>query len=57
MKAGCAPRLFLRTTHERAPPVVDIEELKSHAIHLSWDLDETIRVDLCAYLAEHAFAN
>jgi uncharacterized protein (DUF2237 family) len=35
MEAGCAPKVALRATHERALQVVGIEELKSHAIDLS----------------------
>jgi uncharacterized protein (DUF2237 family) len=35
MEAGCAPKVALRATHERALQVVSIEELKSHAIDLS----------------------
>jgi len=35
MEAGCAPKVALRATHERALRVVGIEELKSHAIDLS----------------------
>ena len=34
MKAGCAPKVVLRATHERALQVVDIDELKPHAIDL-----------------------
>jgi len=35
MEAGCAPKVALRATHERALGVVGIEDLKSHAIDLS----------------------
>jgi uncharacterized protein (DUF2237 family) len=35
LEAGCAPKVALRATHERALRVVGIEELKSHAIDLS----------------------
>ena len=35
MEAGCAPKVALRATHERALRVVGIDELKSHAIDLS----------------------
>jgi uncharacterized protein (DUF2237 family) len=35
LEAGCAPKVALRATHERALQVVGIEELKSHAIDLS----------------------
>ena len=34
MRAGCAPKVALRATHERALQVVDIDELKSHAVDL-----------------------
>jgi 2-polyprenyl-3-methyl-5-hydroxy-6-metoxy-1,4-benzoquinol methylase len=32
MEAGCAPKVALRATHERALQVVSIEELKTHAL-------------------------
>lgn len=35
LSAGCAPKVALRATHERALEVVGIDELKSHAIDLS----------------------
>ena len=35
LEAGCAPRVHLRATHERALSVVAIEDLKAHAIDLS----------------------
>lgn len=35
LRAGCAPKVALRSTHERALQVVGIDELKSHAIDLS----------------------
>jgi uncharacterized protein (DUF2237 family) len=35
LRAGCAPKVALRATHERALQVVGIEELKYHAIDLS----------------------
>ena len=35
LSAGCAPKVALRATHERALQVVGIDELKSHAIDLS----------------------
>lgn len=35
LEAGCAPKVALRATHERALQVVGIEELKLHAIDLS----------------------
>lgn len=35
LRAGCAPRVALRSTHERALQVVGIDELKPHAIDLS----------------------
>jgi uncharacterized protein (DUF2237 family) len=34
-EAGCAPRVALRATHERALEVVDMADLKAHAIDLS----------------------
>ena len=34
-RAGCAPKVALRSTHERALEVVGIAELKLHAIDLS----------------------
>lgn len=34
MRAGCAPKVALRATHERALQMVDIDELKSHAVDL-----------------------
>ncbi|MGB5831428.1 MAG: DUF2237 domain-containing protein [Thiohalocapsa sp.] len=33
--AGCAPRVALRGTHERALEVCDLTELKRHAVDLS----------------------
>lgn len=35
LSAGCAPKVALRATHERALQVVGIDELKFHAIDLS----------------------
>jgi uncharacterized protein (DUF2237 family) len=35
LEAGRAPRVFLRATHERALDVVDMADLKRHAIDLS----------------------
>jgi uncharacterized protein (DUF2237 family) len=35
LEAGCAPRVYLRATHERALSVVAMEELKPYAIDLS----------------------
>jgi len=35
LEAGCAPKVALRATHERALQVVGIEELKPYAIDLS----------------------
>ena len=35
LEAGCAPKVALRATHERALQVVGIEELKPHAIDRS----------------------
>ncbi|NCC40433.1 MAG: DUF2237 domain-containing protein [Gammaproteobacteria bacterium] len=35
LDAGCAPRVVLRATHERALEVCAIEDLKRHAIDLS----------------------
>lgn len=35
LEAGCAPRVVLRATHERALEVCAIEDLKRHAIDLS----------------------
>ncbi len=34
MEAGCAPTVALRATHERALQVVDMVDLKAHAIDL-----------------------
>jgi uncharacterized protein (DUF2237 family) len=34
MEGGCAPKVVLRATHERAVQVVDLEDLKPHAIDL-----------------------
>ena len=35
LKAGCAPRVALRATHQRALEVVSLQDLKAHAIDLS----------------------
>jgi uncharacterized protein (DUF2237 family) len=35
LEAGCAPRVALRATHERALEVIDIADLKARAIDLS----------------------
>lgn len=35
MEAGCAPRVALRATHERALDVVDLADLKAYAIDIS----------------------
>ncbi len=35
LEAGCAPRVALRATHQRALEVVSLQELKAHAIDLS----------------------
>ena len=35
LDAGCAPRVYLRATHERALSVVKMAQLKAHAIDLS----------------------
>lgn len=35
LEAGCAPRVVLRATHERALEVCDIADLKRHAADLS----------------------
>jgi uncharacterized protein (DUF2237 family) len=35
LDAGCAPRVALRATHERALEVVSLEDLKAHALDLS----------------------
>ena len=35
LAAGCAPRIYMRATHERALSVVAMEDLKAHAIDLS----------------------
>lgn len=35
LEAGCAPRVALRATHERALDVVDMVDLKAHAVDLS----------------------
>jgi hypothetical protein len=34
-KAGCAPRVYLRATHQRALEIVDLDDLKASAIDLS----------------------
>lgn len=34
-EVGCAPRVYLRATHDRSLSIVSIEELKTHAIDLS----------------------
>ena len=34
-EAGCAPRVMLRATHERALEVCKLEDLKRHAADLS----------------------
>ncbi|MBK1618288.1 hypothetical protein CKO42_07500 [Lamprobacter modestohalophilus] len=34
-EAGCAPRVALRSTHERALEVCDLGDLKRHAVDLS----------------------
>ena len=33
-EAGCAPRVVLAATHERCMEVIDIEDLKAHALDL-----------------------
>jgi len=33
--AGAAPRVFLRSTHERALEIVPLEEMKAHAVDLN----------------------
>lgn len=35
LEANCAPRVYLRATHQRALEVVSLEDLKAHAIDLS----------------------
>jgi uncharacterized protein (DUF2237 family) len=35
LEAGCAPRVVLRATHERALEVVSLADLKAHAVDLS----------------------
>ena len=35
LEAGCAPRVALRATHQRALQVVALEDLKAHSIDLS----------------------
>ncbi len=35
LEAGCAPRVALRSTHERALEVVSLDDLKAHALDLS----------------------
>jgi len=35
LEAGCAPRVALRATHERALKVLDLADLKAHAVDLS----------------------
>jgi uncharacterized protein (DUF2237 family) len=35
LDAGCAPRVALRATHQRALEVVALEDLKAHSIDLS----------------------
>lgn len=35
LEAGCAPRVALRATHQRALRVVALEDLKAHSIDLS----------------------
>jgi uncharacterized protein (DUF2237 family) len=35
LAAGCAPRVALRATHERALEILDMSDLKAHAIDLS----------------------
>lgn len=35
LEGGCAPRVLLRSTHERALEVIDMADLKAHAIDLS----------------------
>jgi uncharacterized protein (DUF2237 family) len=35
LDAGCAPRVALRGTHERALEVVSLADLKAHAVDLS----------------------
>ncbi len=35
LESGCAPRVLLAATHERALDVVTLEQLKKHAIDLS----------------------
>ncbi len=35
LEAGCAPRVALRCTHERALEVVSLDDLKAHALDLS----------------------
>lgn len=35
LKAGFAPRVCIRATHERALEIISIEDLKAHAIDLS----------------------
>ncbi|MDJ0892133.1 MAG: DUF2237 domain-containing protein [Gammaproteobacteria bacterium] len=35
LEAGCAPRIALRSTHERALEVVSLDDLKAHALDLS----------------------
>ncbi len=35
LEAGCAPRVYLRATHERALELVSMDDLKAHAIDLN----------------------
>jgi uncharacterized protein (DUF2237 family) len=35
LEAGCAPRIVLRATHQRALELCDIADLKRHAVDLS----------------------